>query len=187
MPSKYPDYNACLDLLRIKGCKENVIRHIETVHRFSMIIGNRIALQGYSPDLELLEAGALLHDIGRSRRHDIRHAIEGAEIAAEIGLPQDLINIIINHIGAGLTKEDAVLLGLPVRDYIPFTLEQKIVAAADNLTRGSEFQSIEEHVKDLRRKGLNEGAERSMSLHRELSELCGIDLDDLILNETGNI
>lgn len=180
MQKKYPDYKACVALLEEMGCSEGVIRHIKTVHRFSMMIGNRIVRQGHSLDLELLEAGALLHDIGRSRTHDIGHAIEGAKIAYEMGLPQELINIIRNHIGAGLTKEDAALLGLPVMDYIPETLEQKIVAAADNLTRGSEFQGVKEHVMGMNKKGLVEGAKRTMALHRELSEICGVDLDDIL-------
>ena len=48
-----------------------------------------------------------------------------------------MLNIIERHIGAGITESEAEKLGLPKKSYVPETIEEKIVAHADNLTSGS--------------------------------------------------
>lgn len=176
----YPDYNTCLTILETEGVNTNVINHVKAVHGFVLIIGKRFIEQGYHVNMPLIEAGALLHDIGRSNTHGLAHAIAGCKIAERLGLPDDLISIIRNHIGAGITKEEAVNSGLPPKDYIPLTLEEKIVAAADNLAAGDRLQNIVQHEEHLLKKGITEGAKRCVALHRELSEMCGIDLDILL-------
>lgn len=176
----YPDYTACLTLLTDEGVSASVLNHVKAVHGFSLIIGKEFIERGHRINMSLLEAGALLHDIGRSKVHDLSHAIVGSEIAKRLGLPDDLVTIIKNHIGAGITKEEAVNNGLPGEDYIPITLEEKIVAAADNLAAGDRLQTIGQHEANLLKKGILEGAKRCVALHREISEMCGIDLNDLL-------
>jgi uncharacterized protein len=88
-------------------------------------------------DKEIIRKGALLHDIGRSKTHGITHAIEGVEIARKYGYSKDVLNIIERHIGAGITEEESEKLGLPKKSYVPQTIEEKIVAHADNLMSGS--------------------------------------------------
>jgi tRNA (cytidine56-2'-O)-methyltransferase len=90
-----------------------------------------------------------------------------------------LIRIIERHIGGGITKADSELLGLPVKDYSPETLEEAIVAHADNLVAGTKRTTVEEAVAELVRAGLNEPAMRVLALHKELSDACGKDLDDI--------
>ena len=136
--------------------------------------------------MPLLEAGAMLHDIGRSKTHGLSHAIVGCEIAEKLGLPGDIISIIRNHIGAGITREEAMARGLPPEDYIPLTIEEKIVAAADNLAFGDELQTIQQLEQNIRRQGIDEAVERCVALHKELSKMCGIDLDEL-LSEKNNL
>jgi len=130
-------------------------------------------------DKHLVEAGALLHDIGRSKTHGILHTVEGAKIAREIDLPDSIINIIERHIGAGLSAEEAKKLGLPAKDYIPITLEEKIVCHADSLVDNSKKQNIEKEVERALREGHKEYALRLVALHKELSDLCGIDLNNI--------
>ena len=89
--------------------------------------------------------------------------------------------IIERHIGAGLTKEDAVLLGLPSKDYIPLSLEEKIVAHADNLISANKKQTLEELINKWKRNGMDNAIKRLIPLHNELSGLCGIDLDKIQL------
>ena len=79
----------------------------------------------------------LLHDIGRINTHTIKHAIEGADILKKLNYPEEIIKITIKHIGAGIPPKEAEILGLPPGDYIPYTLEEKIVAHADNLINGT--------------------------------------------------
>ncbi|PKK86620.1 MAG: HD domain-containing protein [Thermoplasmata archaeon HGW-Thermoplasmata-1] len=178
----HPDPEECRGIMQRAGCRDAVISHVETVRVFAMVMAKRIAERGLAVDMTLVEAGALLHDIGRAMTHGIKHAVEGAAMARALGLPDALVSIIEKHIGAGLTASDAKALGLPVKDYMPETLEEKIVAHADNLTAGHSRQTLRELVGGFEKKGLFDSAKRVVSLHGELSELCGEDVDELLYN-----
>jgi uncharacterized protein len=79
------------------------------------------------------------------------------------------VAIIRNHIGAGITKEEAVSLGLPEEDFLPRTLEEKIVAHADNLIKGTERISIEKRAAKMRKKGASPASvQRVLDLAEEL-------------------
>lgn len=123
-----------IEILKKEKTPPNVIEHSKAVCRKSI----KIARNFDNADKDLIKKGALLHDIGRSRTHGIRHAVEGRLIAAKYGYDEDILNIIERHIGAGITKKEAVQLGLPEKSYVPETLEEKIVAHADNLINGTE-------------------------------------------------
>ena len=101
------------------------------------------------------------------------------KIARKIGLPLDILYIIERHLGAGIPKEEAVKLGLPEKDYIPETLEEKIVTHADNLIQDCKRQRIEKEITQAKEKGLEQVAQRLIDLHKELSDICGINLDDI--------
>jgi len=169
-----PTPERCLELLRENGCSDDVINHCKAVRDVAV----RIADKAHA-DRKLVEAGALLHDIGRAKTHGIFHAVEGVRIARRIGLPLDILYIIERHLGAGLPKEEAVILGLPEKDYIPETLEEKIVAHADNLIQDCKRQRIEDEIKQVKKKGLDQVAERMIELHKQLSDICGMDLNDI--------
>ena len=128
---RMPSESECLAILVDEGCKRNVIEHVCTVHSIAMEMA-RLS----SADLELVSAGALLHDLGRCRQHDIRHVSEGARIARDRALPESLVRVIERHVAAGLTEEEAKEFGLPPGVYMPETLEEKIVCHADNLVKG---------------------------------------------------
>ena len=130
----------------------------------------KIAANFDNADKELIRKGALLHDIGRSRTHSIRHAIEGAEIAKKYGYPIEVLNIIERHIGAGITAEEAVKLGLPEKSYVPQTLEEKIVAHADNLISGTKEVDIDFVIAKWKRtiEDNEDNIERLIKLHDEL-------------------
>jgi uncharacterized protein (TIGR00295 family) len=161
-------------LLAESGCSESVRQHCVAVARLAVKIARRC-----DADVELVEAGALLHDIGRCRTHGMAHAMEGAKIARGLKLPTAVVLIIERHIGGGITKAEAARLGLPKKDFVPSTLEEKIVAHADNLTSGSRRVSVKETISGLVRRRLDSPAEQILQLHRELSEACGCDLDEI--------
>jgi len=164
----------CLTMLAEEGVPDEVLLHINVVTELALEIA-----ECAGADTALVHAAALLHDIGRSRTHGIDHAVVGADILRERGLHDAVVDIVERHVGAGITADEAGRLGLPFRDYIPVTLEQKVVSHADNLIAGCRRQTSAEHQEGMRAKGLDEQAERAAELHRELSELCGYDLDDL--------
>ena len=136
-----------IELLKRENTPENVIEHCKAVCAKAM----KIASNFDDADCELIRKGSLLHDIGRARTHGITHAIEGVEIARGYGYDDDVLNIIERHIGAGITEEEAERLGLPKKSYIPETLEEKIVAHADNLTSGSEEVDLDFVIAKWRR------------------------------------
>jgi len=171
-----PDKDAALKMLADAGADAHVTAHCKAVSALAV----KIASKSKKPvDTELVEIGGLLHDIGRSKTHGISHAVEGAKIARELNLPEEIVNIIERHIGAGVLEEDAERLGLPKKSYVPETLEEKIIAHADNLLSGDRRIPLSETVGKLVRKREFGGAKRMLALHKELSALCGIDLDEL--------
>ena len=161
-------------MLRDAGCSKEIIEHCKTVTGLALKIGEKC-----NANLELVEAGALLHDIGRSRIHGVMHGVEGARIAKEIGLPDEIVNIIERHLGGGISMEEAVKIGLPEKDYTPVTLEEKIICHADNLIAHNRKQTLSEAIEPYVKNGRNDIAEKIKNLHKELSEKCGIDLDEI--------
>ena len=122
-------------------------------------------------DLDLVKTGAILHDVGRSRTHGIDHAIVGAEILKSRGFPLEVVNIVERHIGAGISKKEALNLGLPPKDYIPIALEEKVVAHADNLIHGTKEVDLDFVIRKWR-KNLGENhpsIPKIIKLHSELT------------------
>ncbi|WP_458405886.1 TIGR00295 family protein [Methanobrevibacter sp.] len=155
-----------IELLKKEHTPDNVIEHCIAVCRKAM----KIAANFDNADVDLIRKGALLHDIGRSKTHDITHAIEGVKIAEKYGYDQDVLNIIERHIGAGITESESVGLGLPKKSYVPQTLEEKIVAHADNLVSGSEEVDIDFVIRKWKRriKDSEDNIERLIELDNEL-------------------
>lgn len=155
-----------IELLKKENVPDKVIEHSIAVCKKAM----KIAANFDNADKDLIRKGALLHDIGRSRTHGITHAIEGVEIARNYGYGEDVLNIIERHIGAGITEKEAEKLGLPVKSYLPETLEEKIVAHADNLISGSEEVDIDFVIKKWKRRieDSEDNIERLIKLDDEL-------------------
>jgi uncharacterized protein len=126
-------------LMRLKLVTQpEVISHVEMVTKKAVEIGKILKEKGFDVDLELLEIGGYLHDIGRSVTHGVSHAVESGKILRKLGFPEPLIKLVERHTGAGITAEEAKKLGLPIQDYLPETLEEKILAYADKFLE-SEF------------------------------------------------
>ncbi|MEM1514795.1 MAG: TIGR00295 family protein [Candidatus Bathyarchaeia archaeon] len=180
MGDKLPSPDEALKILRVVGCPNEVIRHCEAVARLAVKIANRCLEEGVKVNIHLVHIGALLHDIGRSKTHGIHHAIIGAEIARSLGLPESIASIIERHIGGGISSDEAIKLGLPKKDYIPVTIEEKIVLCADKMVEGSSVVPIEETIKRFKGE-LGEDhptIERIKRIYYEISNLCCA-LDDL--------
>ena len=170
-----PSRDEAIKLLRTHGCGEDVIAHCEAVSSLAVKIAKKCGAK-----VELVEIGGLLHDIGRCRSHTITHAVEGAALARELDLSERLVKIIERHIGAGISEREAGRLGLPKKDYTPRTLEEKIVAHADNLMSGTRRTGVEEAVAHVARRGEHEAALKIMRLHEELSKACRTNVDDIV-------
>ncbi|MDR3223242.1 MAG: TIGR00295 family protein [Methanobrevibacter sp.] len=154
-----------IDILKEENCPEWVIDHSIAVCKKAIKLS-----ENFDVDLELVKHGSLLHDIGRSRTNKIEHGIIGSKIAIDHGFDEKIAKIIERHIGAGISKEEAKLLGLPEKDYIPITLEEKIVAHSDNLLNGSDEVDLDFTINKWKSKMNNYQipVERIKKFHKEL-------------------
>ncbi len=127
------------DLLKKYAPDENTLLRVLTHSR--RVRDRVLSLVGKSKyiDLDLLKTAALLHDIGRfvyppGDKNSILHGIEGAIILRKEGLPLHA-RVAETHIGVGITREDILKQGLPLplKDYVPTTKEEILIAYADNL------------------------------------------------------
>jgi len=166
-----PSEREALTLLRKSGCSPDVIKHCKAVVKLAVKMAERCREKKMNVDVEMVKIGALLHDIGRSKTHNVDHAIIGAEIAKSLGLSPQIISIIERHIGGGITAEEAKNLGWPNKSYIPQTIEEKIVAYADKLIEGSKKISIDRTIQDFERKlgPQHPAVKRLKKLHEEMS------------------
>ena len=145
-----------IKLLEENGCAPNVIEHCKEVASLAVEIANKAKAAGHNVNPELVEVGALLHDFGRCKTHKIAHAVEGYRLARIEGIEPEISEIIKRHIGAGLSKEEARSLGLPEDDYFPRSLEEKIVAHADNLVKGTSRITVAERTELMRKQEVPE-------------------------------
>jgi uncharacterized protein len=143
------------------------------VAELAVEIANTCKKNGVEVDLELVEIGALLHDIGRAKTHSVHHAIEGAEIAESLGLCEPLISIIKRHVGGGITAKEAKRLGWPDDIYIPQTIEEKIVSYADKLIEGSKRVPIERTIEKFSKELPSSSIAGIRRLHSEMLVLMG--------------
>lgn len=125
-------------LLDRAGCSEQVKAHCRAVRDIALLY-----VEPGTPDADLVEIGAMLHDIGRGATHSILHAQVGADLCRKFGIPEEICRIVERHTGAGLTPDECSLIGLAPRDCMPVTLAERIVAHADNIACGAGECSLE--------------------------------------------
>ncbi len=155
-------------LLQDAGCSAKVIAHCRAVTECAL----EYAEGNPAIDFSLVEAGAMLHDIGRGSTHAIDHAQRGADLLRSKGFPEELARIVECHTGAGLTADECTLLGLLPRDCIPTTLEEKIVCHADNRIAGHRRTTIEESLASASHLP-KKARKRMYRLALEVELLCG--------------
>ena len=141
-----PSQKEAVQILRNSGCSEQVINHCIAVSKLAKEIAQICHKKGLKVDIKVVEIGGLLHDLGRAKTHGIRHSVIGGEIARSMGLSEPIISIIERHVGGGISKEEAKVLEIPERSYIPVTLEEKIVSYADKLIEGDRQVKIDETI-----------------------------------------
>lgn len=164
-----PTKDEAIELMRDLHIHQNIINHQLAVLREAREIAYNI--KEYPVDLELVKAGAIIHDIGRFNTHGFHHGPIGADFLRYLGYPEKLARIVEKHLMAGLTKEDAKQFNLPDRDYIPRTIEEKIVCIADKYVMGTKKVTIRERFdRWFERYGENDFLQNQMQQARVLEE-----------------
>lgn len=175
----YTILDSDIELMRRAGVSEEDIEHCLKVAGKALEIAGRTGLK---LNMELIGRGALFHDLGKAKTHEIEHGKIGAEIGKALGLPSAVTDIMEKHIRGGLSSQEAGELGLPVKDYSLKSLEEKIVIYADRIVDiimdgvvQQEAEAEERFAEILRRYpkyGKNETTlERYLGYHREIQRL----------------
>ncbi|UCB61399.1 MAG: HDIG domain-containing protein [Candidatus Bathyarchaeota archaeon] len=171
MSKQLPSRETALKILANAGCSKHVIKHSKEVADSAVEIAQACKKKGLDVDVALVQAGALLHDVGRAKTHNVDHNIVGAQIAKHRNLSSAVVSIIERHVGGGITQSEAKSLGWPPKSYIPETIEERIVAYADKLIDGSRQIPAKVAAQRLRQdKNVQEDAiRRFQQWHKEFS------------------
>lgn len=176
-----PDEAGALALHRKYGSSERVVQHCRTVARASVILTDAFRERAKKIDAKAVLAGALLHDVGRSRTQDVGHGWVGAKMLEKEGVEDIVVEIVRRHVGAGIPPDEAKALGFPDGDYVPRTVEQMVVCFADKLVSGDSVRPLEEEVRRYERKGHD--VQRLLDLRKRLEEGLGEDPERLVLEK----
>ena len=149
---------------------ENELKNIYMVHARA-VADFALGLAKKHPELELDEAfvyeAAMLHDIGifltdapriycYGSEEYLCHGYLGAELLRSIGLERHA-RVCERHTGTGLTKEVIERNGwnLPVKDFVPETLEEQLICFADKFFSKTKFlhepRTFEQVVESMRK------------------------------------
>lgn len=175
-----PDEAGALALHEKYGSNQVVVKHCKTVARVARRLAEAARASGKAIDQEAVYAAALLHDIGRSRTQDVSHGVVGASILEKEGVDSKVVEMVRRHVGAGITRDEARRLGLPDFDYIPRTLEERIVCFADKMVDSDRVRPFELEVKRFINKGHD--VSRLLALKEGLSRDIGKDPESIVLN-----
>jgi len=104
MASKVPRFDVpsrqdCLALMSAYGMLPNIREHSLLVGEVALHLGTALAEAGFDLHLDLIEAGALLHDLGKTAclGTTINHAEWGAQLVHDAGFPE-VAQVVREHI-----------------------------------------------------------------------------------------
>jgi len=176
-----PTAQQALALHKKYGSNERIVGHCQACARLSMLLCEKAAAHGNLVNTDAAVAAALLHDIGRTQIQTVSHGYVGAELLQQEGVDPEVVEMVRRHVGAGISPQEAVVLNFPPGDYIPRTLEEKIVCFSDKMLDGDKARPFEEEVKRFVKKGHD--VERLRKLKEDVDAAVGADAERLILNK----
>lgn len=145
--------------------KNIYIIHAKAVTSLALDFANRHSELGL--DMEFIKEAAMLHDIGifltnapriycYGSEDYICHGYLGAELLRSLGYERHA-RVCERHTGTGITKQAIVDNGwnLPVKDFVPETLEEQLVCFADKFYSKTRYlnepRSFEQVVESMRK------------------------------------
>jgi hypothetical protein len=172
---KIPTEQQCFEILKEYGTPEHVIAHCTGVCSVAVALGEQLNRVGYSIDIPLLRASALLHDIARVHP---AHEEVGADYLESIGYGQ---------VGA-VTR-----LHTKYRQYSPLSRIKEIdlLCIGDRTVLEDTYVGVDERMEYIKNKAIRLGREHyiggiesSKIILKEyigqIEDAIGITLDDLM-------
>ncbi len=129
-------------------------------------------------DQDFLWSAALLHDIGRCVTHDpIGHGVAGYDLLTRLGYESEAY-VCASHILFGLEACEAARFGLPARDFVPRTIEERLVPLIDYLIEFDKPTTLDRRFSSLcRRNADNEFFLSRLDRARERAEVFMLQLN----------
>lgn len=157
----YPTYDEIVRLHEKCAPDDHALKVVLTHSRIVCDIALHLAAKNKLAGLnmQLVEAGALLHDIGTYQLYSdgkfdkeryITHGVLGYEILKKEGYTESLCRIASNHTGTGITREmiKEQSLPLPDNDYVANSIEERLVMYADKFhSKTPKFNTRESYHK----------------------------------------
>lgn len=152
-----PGRRECMEILEANHASRELIAHSLQVEKAALRIAREANRRGYSMDLRLVGAAALLHDV---RRGDPDHALAGAAVLRDLDYPE-VAAVVVEHMRI---SEEAC-------QHID---ERAVVYLADKISMGSRQVTLEERFDEKRRLYAdNPEACETIEKNRKLAEeLC---------------
>ncbi len=159
-----------------------LIIHSEKVAEKALNLIHEFSISG--ADKDFVYQSAMLHDIGIFRCYApsifcegelpyICHGVVGSDILYNLGLPRHAL-VCERHTGSGITTEEIIRnnMPLPHRDFIPVSIEEKLICYADKFFSKSgnpeKELSLDHIINSIHRHG--EGPyQRFLNLHLEIT------------------
>ncbi len=134
--SRIPSVDECLEIMEHHGMLFHIRSHSILVARVAAIMAEALNRKGWNLDIPSIVAGALLHDIAKTRSlQGGNHAEMGRKIVLEMGYPE-VARIVGSHVDCG--------------SEIPCTInEALLVNYADKRVQHDRVVSLKERFKDL--------------------------------------
>jgi uncharacterized protein len=137
--SNRPDRPTCLRILADHGVPSHIRRHSEQVARLARHLAVELQASSPSPpDVRLVEAGALLHDVAKASSFGtgLDHAVAGARCLRVLGLAE-VADIVERHVHLGAWERSG-----------PVT-EAEVLNYADKRVLHEEVVSLDRRFRDL--------------------------------------
>ena len=134
-----PSRDECLSLMEAHGMLSHIREHSFRVTEVAVFLGEALTAAGFPLRLPLIEAGALLHDLGKTPclGQGRNHAEWGAAVLAEMGYPEV----------ARIVKEHVYLAADPASPQPPG--ETEVVNYADKRVLHTRVVTLRERFADL--------------------------------------
>ena len=136
-----PSRSQCLELMEAHAMLPNIREHSLRVTQVALFLGEALATAGFSLHLPLIEAGALLHDLGKTPCLGTgqNHAEWGGAVLAELGYHQ-VARIVREHVYLAMDPASEK----PLRETEVVNYADKRVLHTQVVTLGERFADLME-------------------------------------------
>ena len=159
------------------------VPHVVLVTAKALEIARRLGLS--EEQMRFIEEAGMLHDVGICRVNNpklscfgelpyICHIVEGKKILEAEGLLKHA-RVAESHTGVGIFKSDILVnkFLIPLKDYIPETLEEKIISLADIFFKKTPPKLWREQTMEEAREEIGQYGEDRLRIFDEWRDLFG--------------